>query len=410
LAVFQRSRLGSSWRPRPFDVEQGLLQHHQLRLDLDVETAGGLEEAQENAAERDFVQRAVEDRFADGADGGLELVGTGIGRRPAGFDVRHRDALVVALEESKKVLREIVLVVVGERADDAEIERDIAAVMCRVSGDEDVAGVHVGMEEAVAKDLGEKDLDAGARQRRQIDAGGDQRVGLTDRDAPHALHDHHRRRALIPVHFGHLQQPRTAEVAPQLRAVGGFAHQVEFVVEILGELADDFARLQPLAVRPDLFEQTGEGVEQRQIAGNDAVHAGAQDLDRDLVAPVLGPQAGEMDLGDRGAGHRRRIEFGKHLTGRPAIGLLDLRQGERRRERRHAILQLREFVGDVGRQQITTGGQTCPNLTKIGPSDSSAWRRRTADGVSKRRQKCTMRATAARRPLGSCSRIISSRP
>jgi hypothetical protein len=43
--------------------------------------------------------------------------------------VRHRDALVVALEEGKKVLRQIVLVVVGERADDAEVERDITAVM-----------------------------------------------------------------------------------------------------------------------------------------------------------------------------------------------------------------------------------------------------------------------------------------
>jgi hypothetical protein len=192
-------------------------------------------------------------------------------------------------------------------------------------------------------------------------------VGLTDRDAPHALHDHHRRRALIPVHFGHLQQPRTAEVAPQLRAVGSFAHQVEFVVEILGELADDFARLQPLAVRPDLFEQTGEGVEQGQIAGDDAVHAGAKDLDRDLVAPVLGSQAGEMDLGDRGAGHRRRIEFGKDLARRPAIGLLDLRQGERRRERRHAVLQLREFVGEVGRQQIATSGHHLPELDEDRP-------------------------------------------
>jgi hypothetical protein len=48
------------------------------------------------------LQRPVEDRFADGADRGLELVDAGIGRRPAGFDVRHRDALVVARKKARK--------------------------------------------------------------------------------------------------------------------------------------------------------------------------------------------------------------------------------------------------------------------------------------------------------------------
>ncbi len=53
---------------------------------------------------------------------------------------------------------------------------------------------------------------------------------------------------------------------------------------------------------------------------------------------------------------------------------------------------------------------TCPNLTKIGPSDSSASLSRTARGKVLRRQKFTMRDNAASVPLGSCSKIISSMP
>ncbi len=69
------------------------------------------------------------------------------------------DALVVAAEEGEEVLRQVILVGVGQRADDAEIERDVAAES--PGGDEDVARVHVGVEEAVAEHLGEEDFDAG---------------------------------------------------------------------------------------------------------------------------------------------------------------------------------------------------------------------------------------------------------
>ena len=80
--------------------------------------------------------------------------------------MRLGDALVVALEEGEEVLREVVLVAVGERAHDAEVERDVAAV----GGDEDVARVHVGVKEAVAEHLAEEDLDPGAGELRDVDA------------------------------------------------------------------------------------------------------------------------------------------------------------------------------------------------------------------------------------------------
>ena len=92
--------------------------------------------------------------------------------------------------------------------------------------------------------------------------------------------------------------------------------------------------------------------------------AGAQDLHRRLAAVL---QPGEVNLGDRSGGHRHRVEFGEHLAGRLAVSLFDRRQGDFRRERRHPVLQLGEFVGDVGRNQVAPGGQHLAELDENRP-------------------------------------------
>ena len=86
---------------------------------------------------------------------------------------------------------------------------------------------------------------------------------------------------------GTISSGRIGEVAPQLRGIGRFAHQVQFVVQVLGEFGDHLARLQALAVRPELFEQHRQRVEQGQVVLDDRQHVRAQDLDRHFVAAVL---------------------------------------------------------------------------------------------------------------------------
>jgi hypothetical protein len=186
-------------------------------------------------------------------------------RRPAGFDVGLGHALVVAPEEGQEVLRQVILVEVVQGADDAEVERDVAAEGLGLDRHQDVPGVHIGVEEAVAEHLGEEDLDAIARQFFQVDAGGNQAVGLRDRDAVHALHHDHAAGAVIPVHLRHHQQVRAGEVAAQLAGLGRLAHQVEFVVQVFVELGHDFARLQAAAVGPHPFDQAGGHLHQRQV-------------------------------------------------------------------------------------------------------------------------------------------------
>src|SRR4029079_2416947 len=66
--------VGVELAAQPFHVQQRLLQQHELRLDLDVEAARSAEELHENLAERDLLERPVEDRLAPQADPSLQLL------------------------------------------------------------------------------------------------------------------------------------------------------------------------------------------------------------------------------------------------------------------------------------------------------------------------------------------------
>ena len=81
--------------------------------------------------------------------------------------MRGGDFLVVAAEEAEEVAGQIVFVGIVQTAHDAEIKRDIFAVACHL----DVAGVHIGMKEAIAEHLGEEYLHAIACQLRDADTG-----------------------------------------------------------------------------------------------------------------------------------------------------------------------------------------------------------------------------------------------
>ena len=101
----QMSNSGSSERGQPFDHHHGLLQQHELRLELHVEAARGLEQLSEQERHRDLLRGEAEDRLADGAQRlgeGLDAVGLG---HEAGVEMHLRDADVVAREEAAQASR-----------------------------------------------------------------------------------------------------------------------------------------------------------------------------------------------------------------------------------------------------------------------------------------------------------------
>ena len=176
-----------------------------------------------------------------------------------------------------------------------------------VDGDEDVARMHVGVEEAVAEHLREEELDAGARETLQVDAlgaaaGRCARIGMPlMRSITITL-----LAAPVPVDAGHEQQGRVAEIAAELRAVGRLAREVELVLQRLRELVDHLARTQAAGVGEHALEhETAAVCSSATSLQMTCPMSGAQHLHRHRRA--VG-QLGEMHLRHRGARHRRQVE------------------------------------------------------------------------------------------------------
>ena len=186
---------------------------------------------------------------------------------------------------------------VGECADDTEVQRNVAIEIVRPDAHQDVARVHVGVEEAIAEDLREENLHAIARELFQIDAGGAHAVELADGDTVDPLHHQHVAPAVVPVHLRDAQQRGTLEVALELIGVGGLAHQIQFVVQVVVEFVDHLHRAQPPGVGRQAHGQRGAGAQQAQVVLDHVQHARAQHLHGHLGAVV---QSGTVNLGNGG--------------------------------------------------------------------------------------------------------------
>ncbi len=69
-----------------------------------------------------------------------------------------------------------------------------------------------------------------------------------------------------------------------------------------------------------------------------------------------------MHLGDRRGGKRRLIELGEHLGHRPAVGALDVLAGYRAGEWGHPVLEFRQLIRDIFRQQVAARGHGLSKL------------------------------------------------
>ena len=186
------------------------------------------------------------------------------------------------------------------------------------------------------------------------------RCDLADRHAVHALHDDHVLGAELPHHLGHEHEAEALHVAAQLRRVGGLADQVELVVQVLVELGDDLARLQPLAVgRPALDHSARPGASSSMSSSIAASMPGRSTLTA-TSRPSL--QDREVHLRDRRARHRRGVEAGEDRVERLAERLLDDRARDLGGKRRHPVLQLararRRCRSAAGRAASTAPGRT----------------------------------------------------
>ena len=98
------------------------------------------------------------------------------------------------------------LVFGGERAHDAEVDGAVARRFGVTGVHEDVAGVHIGVEEAVAKDLGEEDFHATLGEDFHVGVGGVDGVLVGDVGGVDAFHRQDVFAAVAPVDFRDVEQ------------------------------------------------------------------------------------------------------------------------------------------------------------------------------------------------------------
>ena len=344
------------------------MQQHQLRLNLYIEAARSLKQTHQHHTQRNFFQWAVKVRLAHRTYCSFQLIDARLRRHPATFNVQLRHTLVVTAEKRGEVLRKVLFVHLGQGADDAKVQRDVAAKGFRIEADLDIARVHIGMEKTIAKHLGEENRHTIARQFGNIHASIAQLLHLADGHAVHTLHHHHFGVAKVPKYLGHQHQIQPLHVAPQLGRIGGFAHQIQFVVQIGIELGHHFARFQALAISREAFQPTGHHAHESQVFFNHRQHPGTQHLHRHLMRlPLTVHQGSEVHLCNRGAGHRLTLERGEYLGNRFAKCPLDGGNRRCRIERWHAVLQQGQFIGNVRRHQIAPGGQHLAELHENRP-------------------------------------------
>jgi hypothetical protein len=90
-------------------------------------------------------------------------------------------------------------------------------------------------------------------------------------------------------------------------------------------------------------------VQDLEIPLDKLAHVRTQNLDHDFASVF---KRRRMNLRDRGGGERRHVEAAEQLSHRTPERFLDAGPRGLAGEGRHAILQLRELVRDVVREQV----------------------------------------------------------
>ena len=285
----------------PFDHHHGLLQQDQFGPGLHVEKAGDLEQQGQQLRHRDFFGRAVMDRLADRTNGLREILHRMMARDIAGLEMHFGNAAIVAGNKAKQDFREETPLLQAEPAHDAKIHRYKPAGLV----EEQIAGMHVGMEEAVAQRVTQKALDHLAAEVGQIDLRLREPRVVVQRNSVDPLHRQHVMGGAVPVDRRHAEIRIVAGVFRHLGKRRRLQPQIHFHRDRARHGVDDFDQPQPARFGGIGFRLVGDKEEIAEVAVEARGDIGPEHLDRHRLAHAVAHHLAAMHLRDRGGGHRR---------------------------------------------------------------------------------------------------------
>ena len=172
-----------------------------------------------------------------------------------------RGAVIIAGDEAVEDLGQKAPFLRTEPAHDAEIDRHQLAVVV----DEQVAGMHVGVEEAVAQRVAQEGLDDRAAELLEHEALGGELGAVVQRRRLDPFERQHVARGQVPVHCRHAEFQILAGVLRHLRERRRFQPQVHLDRDRTAQRLDHLDQPQPLRLDGELLGLVGDEAERLDI-------------------------------------------------------------------------------------------------------------------------------------------------
>ena len=250
---------------------------------------------------------------------------------------------------------------VADPADHAHIEKADRSIRTIGGGAkiEDVAGVGIGVEEAVAKDHVEEDARTAMGELVEVRPRRLQIFRPVEGDAVEKLHRQHAAGRVRRERFGEDDVGIARERLPEELQVPQFAAEVEFARDDALELGDHRHRMIDAQIRQEPLRQSGQFGQDADVVGDAPDDVRVLNLHRD--PPAVGERRA-MDLGDRRGRLRCGLKRREEFTERPAQFLFDGRARDGQGIRRDFGLEPGQF-GREGRRRPDRGACSAPGRT-----------------------------------------------
>ena len=262
------------------------------------------------------------------------------------------DHQVVAGDEAIEDVGEEAALGPGDAAHDAEIDRDDIA---GPGVGEEIARMHVGVEEAVADGVAQETLEELARQFLAVEPGRVERREVADRDALDPAGGEHCLGGVVPADVRDDEALVLFGVLLELGNGGRFEPQVEFEPGRPVEGLDHIGRPQPAQFAGEALGKAGARIVAFEIGAEPPLDPGAENLDRHRAPAVGIVEHRLVHLRDRGGsdGRREFLEVGGTLMQR----FFEQARDQRRIEGLHLVLQGGEIGRDLDADDVGAGAQ-----------------------------------------------------
>jgi hypothetical protein len=180
----------------------------------------------------------------------------------------------------------------------------------------------------------------------------------------HVFHPQNPRRTQLRIDQRYVDGRVTLELTGKPLNIGQLDGKIDFPAETAGKLVDNGHGLMPLNLFQVLFHQFGNMGQNLKINRNDILNSRPLHLDHHLGAAV---ETGPVHLTDGRGRQGLGVEIMEDFLGITSQFFLEDGTNLLQGKRRNIVLQLGQFIEEIGGNQVGPGGKQLPQLNERRP-------------------------------------------